>query len=45
MRKPSVKINILYQMLYEVLALALPLITTPYISYDWYRNVAVNFLY
>lgn len=32
MRKPSVKVNIIYQMIYEVLALALPLVTTPYIS-------------
>lgn len=32
MKNNSVKINIIYQMLYEVLALALPLITSPYVS-------------
>ena len=32
MSKPSVKRNILYQMFYELLALALPLVTTPYVS-------------
>ncbi len=31
-KKTSVKVNIFYQMLYEVLALSLPLITAPYIS-------------
>lgn len=32
MKKASIKANVIYQMIYEILALALPLITTPYIS-------------
>lgn len=32
MKKTNVKINIIYKMLYEVLALSLPLVTSPYIS-------------
>lgn len=32
MKKNNIKLNIIYQMLYEILALALPLVTSPYIS-------------
>ncbi len=53
MKKSSVKLNVIYQMLYEILALCLPLLTSPYISrilgaenlgiYSYTYSVAVYF--
>ena len=52
--KPSTKINLIYNMSYQVIVLILPLITTPYISrvigaigvgtYSYYDSIAQYFV-